>query len=162
VTFDALPETTLSGTVELVAPAATSGQDVVSYLVRVAVAGAQQARPGMSATAQIEVERRPQVLQVPNRALSGRGPQRTLKVQTSGGIAEIEVEVGATNGMLTEVVSCPQIGRQCLREGDQVLINVPTSSAATDQQGGDVKTFSVSPAGGSSGGPARRVIIEGP
>ncbi|HYP41801.1 MAG TPA: secretion protein HylD, partial [Chloroflexia bacterium] len=66
---------TITGTVTSVAPSATSGGDVVTYLVQVQFdPGALAVRVGMSANATILVESPQGVIQVPNRAIKSQGP----------------------------------------------------------------------------------------
>ena len=135
ISFDALEGTIITGTVEYVATAATSGQEVVTYLVRVRFEpGAAPIRVGMSATANITVETHKDVIQVPTRAITAQGPQKTVQVYYGEEVVPVWVETGATNGEVTEIVSCPDIGKQCLREGDRVAVEIPTSSSS--QSGG--------------------------
>jgi HlyD family secretion protein len=151
ISFDALEETVITGTVAYVATAATSGQDVVTYLVRVRFEpGAAPIKVGMSATANITVETHKDVIQVPNRALTSQGPQQIVQVYYGEELVPVRVETGATNGEMTEIVSCPDIGKQCLREGDRVAVAIPTSSSS---QGGGAGEFFMAGPGPGAGKP---------
>jgi len=164
IAFDALPDVTLKGTVESVAPTGSSDQGVVTYPVRVKFdPGQAQVKVAMSASVSIEVERHPNVLQVPNRAIGSSGPVKTVQVLYGKDQkpVTIQVETGATNGTMTEIVKSVDIGKQCLREGDQLAINLPTDTGQSGSAGdGDVQFFS-GPAGGP-GGPGKRIVIGGP
>jgi HlyD family secretion protein len=161
LTFEALPNVSLDGTVESIAPTATSGQSVVSYLVRVRFEpGAADVRVGMSADVSVEVERHAGVLQAPSRAIASSGPIKTVQVlygkqQTP---VTIQVETGATNGAMTEIVACVDTGKQCLRVGDQLAVSLPNDVVQSSPSGGDTQFFS----GPVPGGKAERVIISGP
>ncbi|HYO50904.1 MAG TPA: efflux RND transporter periplasmic adaptor subunit, partial [Chloroflexia bacterium] len=142
ITFDAIEGKTMTGTVTSVAPSATSGGDVVTYLVQVQFnPDALAVRVGMSANATILVESRQGVIQVPNRAIKSQGPFKTVQVLYGKDQKPVTVQVqtGATNGQMTEIVSCRETNNQCLRAGDQVALNVPTGSGSQEGPGGMVR-----------------------
>ncbi len=161
ITFDALPDLTLKGSVESVAPTGSSDQGVVTYPVRVKFdLGQAQVKVAMSASVSIEVERHPNVLQVPNRTIQSSGPVKTVQVLYGKDQkpVTIQVETGATNGTMTEIVKCVDTGKQCLRSGDQLAINLPTDTGQGGPAGGDNGQFFSGPAGG----PVKRVVVGGP
>jgi HlyD family secretion protein len=155
VTLDALPDTVITGTVASVAAAPTDpSSDVVSYEVVVVFnPGDLGVKVGMSANAGIRVERRENVVQVPNRAINSQGPLKTVQVLYGEGRTPVtvRVETGLTNGQATEIVSCVDTGSQCLRPGDQVAITLP--SAPSGQQTGTGDQFIMPIGGGATGGP---------
>jgi hypothetical protein len=113
----------------------------------------------MTANVSVEVERHPNVLQVPSRAIQTSGPIKTVRVlygkeQTP---VTIQVETGATNGAMTEIVKCVDTGTQCLREGDQIAINLPADTEQGGPAGGD-QFFS----GPVEAGPGKRIVVGGP
>ncbi|HYP41802.1 MAG TPA: hypothetical protein VEX13_15705 [Chloroflexia bacterium] len=69
----------------------------------------------------------------------------------------VQVQTGATNGQMTEIVSCRETNNQCLRPGDQVALNIPTGSSSQEGPGGIVKFE-----GGAMpiGGPGDRVFVK--
>lgn len=72
-TVDAFPDRNFSGRVKQVRLAATNTANVITYPVVVQVANPDQSLlPGMTANAEIEINRRPNVLSVPNAALRFR------------------------------------------------------------------------------------------
>jgi HlyD family secretion protein len=163
ITFEALPGVTLNGVVESIAPVATSGQSVATYLVQVRFdRGATDVQLGMSADLNIEVERHAGVLQAPSRAISSAGSIKTVQVlygqnQTP---VTIQVETGASNGTMTEIVKCVDTGTQCLHANDRLAVSLPSSDESTGgQRGGEGPGFFAAPAGS---GPIERVVISGP
>jgi macrolide-specific efflux system membrane fusion protein len=166
ITFEALPGVTLKGVVDSIAPTATSGQSVVTYLVQVRfdpdTAGVQV---GMSADLNIEVERHTGVLQAPSRAITTVGPIKTVQVlygqeQTP---VTIQVETGASNGTMTEIVKCIDTGAQCLRANDRLAISLPSGDTSGGPVDGSGNTqFFAAPAGAAPGGKIERVVIDGP
>src|SRR4029079_11797857 len=119
---------------------------------------------GMSADLSIEVERHAGVLQAPSRAISSNGPIKTVQVlygqdQTP---VTIQVETGASNGTMTEIVKFTDTGTQCLRANDRLAVSLPSGDTQGAPSDGGQMQFSASPAGSESGGPIRQVIVSGP
>jgi HlyD family secretion protein len=119
LTLDALPGVTLPGDVQSVAPLAAAQAAVTSYQVRIGARVAdQRVRPGMSASADIVVARKPDALLVPRRAVrNDRGRLVvdvtrdqticTLPPEQRPGRPELEqrpVRTGLSNELLIEVV----------------------------------------------------------
>jgi len=137
---------------------------VVTYPVRVKFdPGQAQVKVGMSASVSVEVERHTQVIQAPSRAIQSSGPVKTVQVLYGNDRTPvtIQVETGATNGSMTEIVKCVDTGKQCLREGDQLAINLPSDTSQSGPAGGDQgpQFFSSGPIPGGAG---KRVVIGGP
>lgn len=123
VTLEALPEATLQGRVEAIAPTAFQSNGVVAYLVTIRLeVGEAAVREGMSATASIIVRRLDDVLVVPNRTL--RLERETGRVYAEklvlGVPQEVEVETGFRDEQVSQVVSG-------LQEGDTVIIRTVSS-----------------------------------
>ncbi len=136
ITLDALPDRSFTGHVSYIAPAGISTQGVVNFAVTVLLDGADSAvKPGMTATANIIVDRRDNVLLVPNRAVRSQGGQRVVQVLYNGQVIAVPVQLGLSNETATEVLSG-------LQEGDQVILNTAT-----------VGSQGFGPGGGVSGGP---------
>ncbi len=122
VTFDALPDYRLDGKVIAIAPAGTSQQGVVSYLVSVGITNPDRTLPaGMSASLSIVTSRKDNVLLVPNRAIRSQGNSKTVQVVSQGKPEVRSVQTGASNDQMTEIASG-------LQQGDQVVI--PSTSTA--------------------------------
>ena len=126
ITLDALPSLGLRGVVRSISPLALEQTGATSYQVRIDVLDpAPGVRPGMSATAEIEVDRKPAALVIPRRALQQDG-QRTSVLVVAGEPTEpgarpptryVEVTTGLTNEQTIEILSGLQVGDQVLVEG---------------------------------------------
>jgi len=80
-------------------------------------------KDGMSATADIIIERRQDVLLIPNRAIRGAVDKPTVVVYIGGEQQEREIVPGLTDGISTEIVSG-------LEEGEHVLVGaLPAASS---------------------------------
>ncbi|MFH1620991.1 MAG: HlyD family efflux transporter periplasmic adaptor subunit [Patescibacteria group bacterium] len=149
LTFDAVPDLTIAGTVAEVDLIGTVSQNVVSYSVKIAFdTQDDRVKAGMSVSASIIIDSHVDVLMVPNGAIkiaNGQASVQILSVTTSDaeaaqGIASKTspefkaVEVGLSDDQSTEIISG-------LNEGDRVVIRViepgatttATQSAATRQ-----------------------------
>ncbi len=121
IVLDALPDVTLQGRVTYVAPVATIVQGVVNYPVKIQIENPDPAvRPGMTAGVSIIVERREDVLMVPNRTVRAAGRQRAVEVLYQGQVIQVPVTLGMSNDTMTEVVNG-------LKEGDQVVLRGTTT-----------------------------------
>ncbi len=116
LTLDALTGKTYSAQVQTVAPVGTVTQGVVNYPVTLVVQNVDGAiKPGMTANAAIVVERRENVLMIPNRAVRTQGNQRTVTVLFKDEQITTPISVGLANDSFVEVTNG-------LQEGDVVLI----------------------------------------
>ncbi len=108
ITVDALPDQTLTGRVDYLAPTATDNSGVVTYKVIISLDKTDQpVRGGMSANADIITDVRDNVLIVPNWTI--RIDRQTGKsyvyVQRGDKVEEIEIVTGLRNANESEVVS---------------------------------------------------------
>jgi multidrug efflux pump subunit AcrA (membrane-fusion protein) len=137
ITFDAIPDLTLTGKVSEVDPVGTVSQGVVSYNVQVALNDTSNAdvKPGMSDTVSIVTDVKPDVLLVPHSAVTTR--QGTSYVQImglDGKPSQVQVTTGASNDMMTEITSG-------LNEDDEVVTQTITSAATSQStQNSGVRT----------------------
>ena len=124
IILDALPDEEVKGEVAFISPVGITLAGVVSYDTTITlenpVAGL---RDGMSATAGIIIERRDDVLSIPNRAIRGTLESPMVLVLVDGQQEEREITLGLTDGINTEVLSG-------LQEGEQVVL--PTSQERQD------------------------------
>ncbi len=133
LTFDALPNVTLDGTVATVSPAATTTNNVVTYPVQVDFdPGTAAIKVGMSATASIQVKQINNALTVSSRAVQTVGNSHVVTVLQ--GDQHIPVRVPVTTGLTingqTQIISCAD-GSQCLQTGDVLEIPTTTTNSAT-------------------------------
>ncbi|HHN94246.1 MAG TPA: efflux RND transporter periplasmic adaptor subunit [Anaerolineae bacterium] len=118
VTLDALPDLTLTGTVERVAPAATLEGGVVYYEVEIALdPTTAPIRADMTANATIVVEELDDVLLIPTWAVrvDKDTGQTYVQRRTAAGVERVNVEIGVRYEGQVEV-------RSGLSEGDVVVL----------------------------------------
>jgi RND family efflux transporter MFP subunit len=115
ILLDAMRDREVKGTVSFVSPLGTVRLGVVSYETIIALTGSQEGlRDGMSATADVIIERHRNVLLIPARAIRGTVDKPAVVVETDGQYEEREVSLGLTDGINTEVLSG-------LEEGEKVV-----------------------------------------
>jgi RND family efflux transporter MFP subunit len=132
LTFDAVDGLTITGTVAEIDSIGTVTQGVVSYNVKIAFdTQDDRIKPGMSATANILTDVRPDVLLVPSAAVKTQGNSSYVQILENGQPKDQTVQIGLSNDTSTEIMSG-------LNEGDSVVTQTITSttagSAATSQQ----------------------------
>jgi HlyD family secretion protein len=118
ITLDALPGRSFRGHIDAIAPAATEAGGAATYRVRVVLDERDPVlRAGMSANVEIEVERRENVLLVPNAAVRrDRETERAFVYRVVGDQAEeVEIRLGAQGETESEVL-------EGLQEGDRVVL----------------------------------------
>ncbi len=158
VTFDALPDLTIAGTVSEIDTIGTVSQGVVNYGAQISLdTQNSQIKPGMSATADIITNVDQNVLIVPNSAIKSLGSvsyvevldaaTSSLAVSQNGQYAVVSsvaprrqtVQTGNANDSDTEITSG-------LNEGDLVVVqstaaSVSSQSARGGAQGGGFRAF---------------------
>jgi HlyD family secretion protein len=146
LTFDALPDLTITGKVIEIDKVGTVSQGVTSYGVKIALdSDDERIKPGMSVNAEIVIDVKPDVLTLPNSAIKSEGNLRyvqlvdapeeikkKLKIGTSivlpkeVKIKSQPVEVGVSNDTLTEILSG-------VSEGDIVISSKITPQTQATQ-----------------------------
>jgi HlyD family secretion protein len=132
LTFDALPNVTLQGKVATIAPAATVSQNVVTYPVQIEFdPGATPVKVGMSATADIQVQKVDNAILVPSRAVQTSGTTKTVTVLQGAQRTPVKVQVvtGITSDGQIEITSSGGNGAPALKAGD--IVSVPSTTATT-------------------------------
>jgi RND family efflux transporter MFP subunit len=125
IILDALPEEEVKGEVAFISPVGTALAGVVSYDTTITLENTvAELRDGMSATAEVIIERRDDVLSIPNRTIRGTTESPKVIVLVDGQQEWREITLGLSDGINTEVLSG-------LEEGEKVV--VPTSG---QQSGG--------------------------
>ena len=119
IVVDALPETEIKGVVTFISPFGTEETGVVEFAVTISLEPAEVAlRGGLTATADIIVEKRENVLLIPNRAIKGLVGDYWVEVVIDEATEEVEkrqVVLGAQDAKFTEVISG-------LEEGEKVMV----------------------------------------
>jgi HlyD family secretion protein len=138
LTFDALPELTISGKVIEVDPLGTVSQGVVTYNVKIGFdTQDDRIKPNMSVSASIITSVKQDVVTVPNEAVKTKNG--VSKVSVASGIAtstasdgilldvaptEVEVQIGVSNNKVTEIISG-------ITEGQAVVTKTIAATSAT-------------------------------
>jgi HlyD family secretion protein len=155
LSFDALPDAKLTGTVEWIAPAATVTSNVATYPVRVSFdPGNEPIKVGMSASGSITTAQHADVIVVPTRAVATQNGVSTVQVQRGPGHPAVPVKVttGLSSDGQTELLGCVDTSSQCLQAGDTLVVAASTtttsSSTSTNRNQGGFGSF-----GGPAGGP---------
>ncbi len=116
ISLDALRDMELKGKVSFVSLIGTVRAGVVSYETIITLEDKhEELRDGMSAAADIIVERRDNVLLIPNRAIRGTREAPLVHVYVDAQVQEREVTLGLSDGIDTEVLSG-------LNEGEEVVL----------------------------------------
>lgn len=124
LTFSALPEATLTGKVADVDNIGTVSQNVVNFTVKILLdTQDNRIKPGMSVSATIITESRPDVLTVPSAAVKTGNGQNYVEVMVNGKPEQRTVTAGLSNDTSTEISGN-------ISEGDEVVTQTVTGSAA--------------------------------
>jgi len=116
ILLDALSDEEIKGKVAFISPIGTSLVGVVLYETRITLENPdERLRDGMTATAEVIIERRDDVLFIQNRALRGTWENPKVLVFINGRQEEREITLGLTDGINTEVLSG-------LEEGEEVVL----------------------------------------
>src|SRR3989344_3330046 len=164
LTFDAVFDLTITGQVAEVGAVGAVSQGVVTYIVKIAFdTQDDRIKPGMSVSAAIIPEAKPNVLFVPNSAVKSQGGTSYVEIvdgddrsialaaNTTGAILKNSprrqpVEIGTASDEFTEIMSG-------LKEGDVIVTRTiqPTATQPTQQQSGGLRIPGL-PGGGTGGG----------
>jgi HlyD family secretion protein len=134
LTFDALPDLSLTGKVSEISPVGTISQGVTSFDIKIVLdSDEERVKPGMSANAEIIVETKTDVLSLPNSAIKSEGNshyvqlidapkeikdklkiEKAIVLPKEIKIKNQPVEIGISNDEKTEILSG-------VSEGDLVI-----------------------------------------
>jgi HlyD family secretion protein len=167
LTFDAVPDLTLTGEVAEVDAVGTVSQGVVTYTVKISFdTQDERVKPAMSVSASIVTEIKPDVLLVPNSAIKSRGETNYVEMPAESDIVlatanpngaifknplrRQPVEIGSASDEFTEVING-------LKEGDIVITRTlqPTATQSTQQSSGGLKIPGLNTGGGRGFSPVR-------
>ena len=116
IILDALPDEEVKGSVAFISPIGTILAGVVSYDTTITLENTVVGlKDGMSATAEVIIERRDDVLLIPNRAIWGTTENPKVVVLVDEQQEEREITLGLSDGINTEVLSG-------LEEGEEVVL----------------------------------------
>jgi RND family efflux transporter MFP subunit len=116
ILLDALPDEEVNGEVAFISLVSATQVGVVSYYTTITLENlVEDLRDGMTATAEVIIERRDDVLLIPNKALRGTWDNPKVLVLVDEQAEELEITLGLTDGINTEVLSG-------LEEGEEVVL----------------------------------------
>lgn len=158
LSFVALPDVTVNGRVVKLDTIGTVTQNVVSYGAEIELDEQPEGlKPGMSATADIVVAEKKDVLVVPNAALSSKKGEIAVTVRRNGEDAlqgeARSVVIGLSNDIVTEIVSGLSVGM--VVELPAVTSNQTTSATGGSGQGSILNLFRGSGSNSRGGGFSR-------
>ena len=118
LTFDAILDVIYNGKVVSVAQVGNTTQGAVTFTVTVELTDFDnRVKPGMTSAVTIVVNQLDNVLLVPNRAVRLVDNQRVVYILVNGEAKEVEITLGATSGIDSEVLSGD------LKKGDLIILN---------------------------------------
>jgi HlyD family secretion protein len=125
LTFDAIPNLTISGHVLSVSPSATVVSNVVDYYVSFVLNRTDpRLREGMTANAAVTVAEADDAVRVPNAAVHTTGGTTMVTVLSNGQQVPTEVVTGIVGDTYTEI-------KAGLNEGDRVVLPSPRTTGTT-------------------------------
>ncbi len=167
LTFDAIPDLSITGVVAKIDTIGTVSQGVVSYIVEITFdTQDERVKPGMSVTASIVTDVKTNVLFVSNAAIKSQGALSLVQVVPAAeaprdgsarGVTLPEapvqqtVKIGIANDDVTEILSG-------LSEGDWVVTGTINTQTANTQNQTPAFRIPGLPGGGGGGGGGNRMI----
>jgi multidrug efflux pump subunit AcrA (membrane-fusion protein) len=130
ITFDALTSVSLTGTVQSVDNASTLVSNVVTYYAYVALDSSPAATPvkvGMTASVQVVVSKADNVLLLPATAISARGTNATVSIQTGATTKDTQsrqITLGLKGDQSVEISSG-------LADGDKIVVTRTSGTGST-------------------------------
>jgi RND family efflux transporter MFP subunit len=116
ILLDALPDEEVKGEVAFISLVGTTQAGVVFYDTIITLENpVAELRDGMTATAEVIIERREDVLLIPNKSIRGTLETPKVLVLVDEQVEEREITLGLTDGINTEVLSG-------LEEGEKVVL----------------------------------------
>lgn len=113
VTFDAVPNLTISGKVVAVASSATVSSGVVNYYATITLNQVNKSlKEGMTSNATVVVSTASNALTVPNLAITRLGGQAYVNVYVNGQQVQTAIETGVVGDTYTEVTGGLNLGAQ--------------------------------------------------
>jgi HlyD family secretion protein len=128
LTFDALPDLKVKGKIIEISTVGKEEQGVVSYDVKISLEEEnKEIKPGMSVNAEIIVDRKENVLLVPNSAIKSDRMGKYIEVVKDNKIEKRYIKTGISNDEFTEVL-------EGLNEGEIIIIRTLSQTAKNRQQ----------------------------
>ncbi len=146
LTFDAVPELSISGEVAEIDAIGTVAQGVVSYAVKITFdTQDERIKPGMSVSAAVITDVKTDALMAPVSAVKSQGQAQYAETKNDANApVRVPVTTGIASDEFIEIISG-------LKEGDNVVsgtISAQTTSAPTQQQSGGLRIPGLTRQGG--------------
>jgi HlyD family secretion protein len=123
ITLDAYPTQELTGHVTEIGLLGTSVQGLINYAVRIDLEPTDlELKPMMTASIEIVIETRDNVLVVPNRALKRDAGGKYVEILQAGVVTKLYITTGVSSDENTEVLAG-------LEEGQEIIITKPRENA---------------------------------
>ena len=146
LTFDAIPNLTISGHVLSISPSATVVSNVVNYYVSFVLNRTDpRLREGMTTNASVIVAQADNAVRVPNAAVHTTGGTTMVTVLAKGQQVPTEVITGVLGDTYTEI-------KAGLNEGDTVVLPAIRTTTGTTTTGGNLLRGGGFGGGGTRGG----------
>jgi len=127
LTFDAIPDLTLTGKVLDIDTIGTVSQGVVTYGAKISLdAQDERVKPGMSVSASIIVQAKQDVIAIPSSAIKSDGQGQYVQIMNGETLGTKTVEIGISNDTMTEITSG-------LVEGDKFVSQIISQDNASTQ-----------------------------
>jgi HlyD family secretion protein len=124
LTFDAIPDLTISGIVGDIDGVGTVSQGVVTYIVKISFdTQDSRVKPGMSVSTAITTDMKEGMLFVPNSAVKIKNGENYVEINPPL-LTKVPVEIGLSNDTQTEIISG-------LKEGDEIISRTILGTATT-------------------------------
>ena len=133
LTFDALPDLTITGDVASIDTLGTITQSVVTYNVKISFDTQDvRVKPGMSVSTAIITDVKQDVVMVPNSAVKNN----TVQIMVNGKPETKNVEVGIANDTMTEIISGVAENDNAVT---QTITGTTTTTPTTSGAGGGIR-----------------------
>ena len=143
ITVDALGGKQFVGKVSLIDFKGTTSSNVVSFNTKISVDKLDNAvRPGMSASCNILVNTKDNILTVPNASIKSVNGQKTVQTYNNNVLESVVVTTGISNDTDTEILTG-------LQEGDVVVTGTISTGTTRPSTAGGTSLFNL---GGATGG----------
>lgn len=137
IVIDALPDKTFTGEVIAIDKTGEVNSSVVNYPLTIKFdSQTDEVLPNMSATANIIVNKKSNVLTVPSTAIINQGDLNYLRILKNGKIILTPVEIGISSDTKTEIISG-------VSEGDEVVVSIVSNSSNSNNNQSPFSSFGI-------------------
>ncbi|HBU07296.1 MAG TPA: hypothetical protein DEB09_04400 [Candidatus Magasanikbacteria bacterium] len=140
LTFDAVEDLIITGEVAEVDTLGTVSQGVVSYSVKIAFdVQDDRIKPGMSVSASIIIDSKPDVLMAPTSAVKTQAGASYVEILVNNAPEKKDIQVGSSNDTMTEIVSGLNEGEEIIIQTINASVNSTVTTNKSSGQGSGVR-----------------------